>query len=106
MVKQARRCIFRNSEVLWDIAAHMVANATFVHGNAGAGRAFRLSRQRWLSPLVLVLLWEAGSALGLIPERTLAAPSRVIETFWLLIVNGSLPENSGWFRSRGQRAVC
>ncbi len=45
-------------------------------------RPFRLAHVggRWLSPLVLLLLWEMGSRTGFIPERTLAAPSAVLGT--------------------------
>ena len=53
----------------------------------------RLSHARWLSPLVLLLLWEAGSRAGLIPDRVLAAPSAVAETFWALTASGELPSN-------------
>lgn len=52
-----------------------------------------ISRARWLSPLLLLLLWEAGSQTGLIPERTLAAPSAVIGTMFDLVRSGELPAN-------------
>jgi sulfonate transport system permease protein len=52
-----------------------------------------LSNQRWVSPLAVLLLWEAGSRLGFIPTRILAAPSSVIQTFWSLSVSGELPSN-------------
>lgn len=48
---------------------------------------------RWLSPVVLLLLWELGSRSGLIPERTLAAPSAVIGTLIGMVVSGELPAN-------------
>jgi len=48
---------------------------------------------RWLSPIVLLLLWELGSRTGLIPERTLAAPSAVLGTLIEMIVSGELPTN-------------
>ena len=59
------------------------------------GRAFSLSRfgGRWLSPVLLLLLWEAGSRSGLIPERTLAAPSAVIGTLIDMLISGELPSN-------------
>ena len=53
----------------------------------------RWSHARWLSPVALLLLWEAGSRLGVIPPRVLAAPSAVAETFWQLTVSGELPSN-------------
>lgn len=48
---------------------------------------------RWLSPLALVILWEAGSRAGLIPARTLAAPSTVLQTLWTMTLSGELPSN-------------
>lgn len=48
---------------------------------------------RWVSPLALLLLWEAGSRSGLIPERTLAAPSAVIGTLVDMLLSGELPSN-------------
>ena len=53
----------------------------------------RLRSQRWISPLVFLLLWEAGSRSGLIPEHTLAAPSKVVATLFQMIVSGELPDN-------------
>lgn len=60
-----------------------------------SGRGFSLSRfgGRWLSPVLLLLLWEAGSRSGLIPERTLAAPSAVIGTLIDMLISGELPSN-------------
>jgi len=55
--------------------------------------ALILGNSRWLSPLVLLLLWELGSRSGLIPERTLAAPSAVLATLFDMIVSGELPSN-------------
>ncbi len=73
-----------------------------IDGANGAGgaspvprRAFSLSRfgGRWLSPVLLLLLWELGSRTGLIPERTLAAPSAVIGTLIEMLISGELPSN-------------
>ncbi len=52
-----------------------------------------LSKARWLSPLVLLVIWELGSRTGVIPERTLAAPSAVISTLFGMVVSGELPAN-------------
>ncbi len=46
--------------------------------------------RRFLSPLVLVLAWQAGSMAGLISPRTLAAPSTVLVAAWGLLVSGEL----------------
>lgn len=53
----------------------------------------RFGRSRWLSPLVLLAVWELVSRSGIIPERTLAAPSAVLATLWSLLVSGELPQN-------------
>jgi sulfonate transport system permease protein len=52
-----------------------------------------LSRSRWVSPVVLLALWEAGSRSGLIPPQTLAAPSTVVLTLVGMIASGELPVN-------------
>lgn len=53
----------------------------------------RLALSHWVSPLAFLALWEAGSRVGLIPERTLAAPSEVVATLFGMIVSGELPDN-------------
>jgi sulfonate transport system permease protein len=55
--------------------------------------ASRLVETRWLSPVVLLLAWELGSRAGLIPARTLAAPSSVLVTMADMIRSGELPAN-------------
>ncbi|MFH5924397.1 ABC transporter permease [Roseomonas xinghualingensis] len=53
-----------------------------------------LSRfRRLLSPLVIVLLWQAASMAGLIAPRTLAAPSTIIAATWELLLSGELPHH-------------
>jgi sulfonate transport system permease protein len=47
--------------------------------------------RRFLSPLVLVLLWQAGSMLGVISPRILAAPSTILVAAWGLTITGELP---------------
>jgi sulfonate transport system permease protein len=50
-------------------------------------------RSRWLSPILLLLIWEGASRVGLIPEHILAAPSAVIATLIGMIRSGELPSN-------------
>ncbi|MFC6003688.1 ABC transporter permease, partial [Streptomonospora nanhaiensis] len=57
---------------------------------APAPRARRRAWQRWLSPLALLVLWQAGTSLGLIPERLLPAPSVIAGTAVDLIADGTL----------------
>lgn len=58
-----------------------------------AVRRLRVSGGRWVSPILLLLLWELGSRTGVIPDRILAAPSAVAETFWAMTASGELPSN-------------
>ena len=51
------------------------------------------ANQRWISPLVLIALWELGSRTGVIPAHVLAAPSSVIQTAWQMLASGELPSN-------------
>ncbi|MCT9930682.1 ABC transporter permease [Planotetraspora sp. A-T 1434] len=46
--------------------------------------------QRWISPLVLVVVWQIASSTGLLPERLLAAPSTVATTAVDLVQSGTL----------------
>jgi len=55
--------------------------------------AGKVTGSRWLSPVLLVLVWELGSRTGVIPERTLAAPSTVIGTLLSMVMSGELPSN-------------
>jgi sulfonate transport system permease protein len=50
-------------------------------------------RSRWLSPFILLGIWEALSRSGVIPEHTLAAPSTVLITLLQMIRTGELPHN-------------
>jgi len=63
-----------------------------VEGKISAKRPWpKLADQRWLSPVLLLALWEVASLTGLIPSRILAAPSAVVQTLAHLVVNGDLP---------------
>ncbi len=53
----------------------------------------KLISARWVSPLLLLLLWEAGARSGVIPQHTLAAPSAVFATLLSMIASGELPSN-------------
>ena len=55
--------------------------------------ARKLTRAHWVSPVILILGWEAASRVGLIPARTLAAPSAVLSTLASMIASGELPQN-------------
>ena len=60
----------------------------------------RRSDRKWAairlaSPLVLLALWQLGSALGLIPQDVLPAPSLIFEAGVELIQNGQLADALG-----------
>src|SRR3954469_18729902 len=48
--------------------------------------------RRWPSPLLLILLWQAGSWLGFIPEQKIASPLQILATGKELVLDGTL----GW----------
>jgi len=62
-------------------------------GRTFTGARWTWSQQRWISPVVLLLLWELAARSGYIPARVLAAPSTVFETMWHMIVSGELGSN-------------
>ena len=47
----------------------------------------------WVLPVIILALWEAGSALGLLSDSALPAPSRIARTFWQLCVNGHMTQH-------------
>jgi sulfonate transport system permease protein len=49
--------------------------------------------RRFVSPVVLVLAWEALSRAGVIPATIIAAPSAILATAWDLMRTGELGEN-------------
>ncbi|MGW5260128.1 ABC transporter permease [Microbispora sp. NPDC004025] len=58
---------------------------------SATARGPRRGWHRWVSPLVVVLLWQAASASGLLPARLLAAPSQIAATALDLVRTGTLP---------------
>ena len=59
---------------------------------AAARRHRRWTIVRWVSPLVLLALWQLGSALGVISQDVLPAPSLIAEAGVELIRNGQLAD--------------
>src|SRR4051795_2741464 len=45
--------------------------------------------RRWPSPLLLILLWQAGSWLGFIPEQKIASPLQILATGKQLVLDGT-----------------
>jgi sulfonate transport system permease protein len=60
-----------------------------VRVNVLQGEVWRF--RRFISPLVIVLTWQAASMAGLIAPRTLAAPTTILATAWGLTITGELP---------------
>lgn len=46
--------------------------------------------RRWVSPIVLVALWQVLSSAGVIPERTIASPQQIAVTAVGLVQDGTL----------------
>lgn len=49
----------------------------------------------WIVPLLVLAAWELGSALGLVSESALPAPSRIAQAFWSLVASGELARHIG-----------
>ncbi|MFN3600694.1 MAG: ABC transporter permease [Dietzia sp.] len=45
---------------------------------------------RWLSPVLLILIWQVAGATGVLPERILPAPQLIAESALELIASGEL----------------
>ena len=57
------------------------------------GAAARRSGARLVSPLLLLVVWQAACSTGLLPPRILASPARILATATTLVLNGELPVN-------------
>jgi sulfonate transport system permease protein len=53
----------------------------------------RLRWQRVVSPVLILVLWEAGARTGLIPAEKLPAPTSVLRTGWRLAADGTLGDH-------------
>ena len=66
------------------------------HSGRRDGQRTRSSRfsflRRWVSPLVILGLWELASVTGLLDERKLASPVQIAQAAWELIQDGTLGE--------------
>jgi sulfonate transport system permease protein len=58
---------------------------------ASLRRGGPLPFRRLVSPVVLVLIWQAASTFGLLSPRTLASPLQIVLTGWGLLASGELP---------------
>jgi sulfonate transport system permease protein len=49
--------------------------------------------RRLASTVLLIAIWQAGYAAGLISPRVLAPPSAIVQAAWTIILDGTLPHN-------------
>ena len=63
------------------------APSTTTRRRRGAGLSWL---RRWPSPIILIALWQAGSSLGVIPERKIASPAQILATAKELVLDGTL----------------
>jgi sulfonate transport system permease protein len=63
------------------------------HPRARSGSRLSFLR-RWVSPLVLLALWELASVTGVLSERKLASPVQIAQAAWELIQDGTLAEDT------------
>lgn len=59
-------------------------------GTSPPRRRWWYGRRRWISPVVLVTIWQIASGTGLLPPDKLAAPDVIVRTAWGLIISGEL----------------
>ncbi len=76
----------------------MAATTTAIGAAARSAAPTRRTKRRWLhsglrwvSPVAILLLWQALSATGVLPEKTLAGPAQIFATAADLIQSGELP---------------
>lgn len=74
------------------MASFAAAGAATAHqsGRAWPPGLLRVLR-RYAVPLVLILVWELLSRLGVISAYSFPPPSRIVATFWRLTISGELP---------------
>jgi sulfonate transport system permease protein len=46
--------------------------------------------RRWVSPVAIVLVWQAFSSTGILPEEKIASPAQIGAKAWQLTANGTL----------------
>jgi len=87
------------TEKTLNTSSFSVNKAARLTGDEGASRLIPNWIRNWrtpdvllrlVSPIVLLLLWELASELGLIPQRIIAAPSQIGGTLWAMIISGEL----------------
>lgn len=64
----------------------------YVVGKAGGMRLLH-NFARYLSPLVLIFLWQVACSTGLLSTRLVASPAQIVATGWGLVQDGTLPTN-------------
>jgi ABC-type nitrate/sulfonate/bicarbonate transport system permease component len=62
-------------------------------GRTGFSRGGLLSLSRYLLPLLVLVVWDAASHLGLVSSLFLPSPSKIVESIWRLIVEDDLLAN-------------
>jgi len=50
---------------------------------------------RYLSPVVLIAVWQIACSTGLLSTRLMASPAQIIAEAWSLTLDGTLPTNLG-----------
>jgi sulfonate transport system permease protein len=54
---------------------------------------WRVPMRRFLSPLVILIVWQAASSAGLLSPRVLASPLQIVAVGWDLALSGDLGRN-------------
>jgi sulfonate transport system permease protein len=73
-----------------EVAAREKTSPRRVARDARSSRILTPRRLRWLSPVVLILLWQLASDVGVLPESKLASPLTVLRSAVELTQTGEL----------------
>ncbi|WP_228047180.1 ABC transporter permease [Saccharopolyspora montiporae] len=66
-----------------------------------AGRRWRpRNLRRWISPVVILVVWQLASGTGVLPPDKLAAPDVILRSAWELALTGELGSHLGVSLSR------
>ncbi len=72
------------------VARSRVARSKLAGSSLGGSPA---GWHRLISPLLILLAWQAASSLGLVSSQTLASPLQIARTAWSLSLDGTLTRN-------------
>lgn len=83
------------SEIFIRAAVHVVSPSSTSRPVAGRALPRWQILSRYVSPVLLMLLWQIACSTGLLSTRLIASPAQIVVTSWSLIHDGTLLSNLG-----------